>query len=96
MSPLVRKHFIKALLHPCSYPEYYPLCGEQTSDICDHLLTTCPRISDPRKKLHLKLTLYNYPANHFPLTKSTVIQLSLTNGVWRKCFADFLREVDLY
>ena len=93
-SPIGRKYFVKALLHPCSYPENCPLCGEQTCDTCNHLLTTCPRVPDPRKKLHLKLTLYNYPANHFPLTKSTIIQLSLTNGVWRKCFAEFLKEVD--
>ena len=93
-SPPARRHFIKALLHPCSYPQNCPFCSEQTSDICDHFLTTCPRLPDPRKKLHLKLTLYNYPANHFPLTKASAILLSLTNRVWRKCFADFLNEVD--
>ena len=93
-SPDGRKRFIKALLHPCSYPENCSLCGEQTRDSCDHLLTTCQRVPNPRKKLHLKLTLYNYPANHLPLTKASLIQRSLTNRLWRKCFVDFLKEVD--
>ena len=93
-SPDRRKRFIRALLHPCSYLENCSLCGVQTRDLCDHLLTTCQRIPDPRKKLRLKLTLYNYPADYFPLTKSSLIQYSLTNALWRKCFADFLNEVD--
>ena len=93
-SPNGRKHYTRALLHPCSYLDSCPLCGEQTRDTCDHLLTTCPRIPDPRKKLHLKLSLYNYPATHFPLTKSSIIELSLSNRLWRKCFAEFLKEVD--
>ena len=92
-SPNSRKRFIKAL-HPCSYLENCLLCGDQTRDTCDHLLTTCIRISDPRKKLRLKLALYNYPANHFPLTKSSIIVHSLSNRLWRKCFAEFLTEVD--
>ena len=93
-SPIGRKHFVKSLLHPCSYPENCPLCGEQTTDTCDHLITTCPQLPDPRKKLHLKLTLYNYPTNHFPLTKSSIIEHSLSNRLWTKCFAEFLIEVD--
>ena len=93
-SHINRKCFIKALLHPCSYLENCPLCRKQTKDVCDHLLTTCPRIPDPRKKLRLKLTLYNYPANHFPLTKSGILEHSLSNRLWRKCFAEFLAEVD--
>ena len=93
-SPDGRKRFTKAFLHPCSYSENCSLCDEQTRDLCDHLLTTCPRVPDPRKKLHLKLTLYNYPPNHFPLSKSSLIQHSLTNRLWRKCFTDFLKEVD--
>ena len=93
-SPNSRKRFIKALLHPCSYLENCLLCGDQTRDSCDHLLTTCTRIPDPRKKLRLKLALYNYPANHFPLSKSSIIEHSLSNRLWRKCFAEFLTEVD--
>ena len=93
-SPNGRKRFIKALLHPCSYLDNCTLCSEQTSDICNHLLTTCPRTPDLRKKLRLKLTLYNYPANHLPVTKSSIIENSLSNKLWRKCFADFLVEVD--
>ena len=88
-SPNGRKHFIKALLHPCSYMENCPMCGRQTKDICDHLLTTCPRIPDPRKKLRLKLTLYNYPVKNFPLTKPAIIEHSLGNRLWRKCFSEF-------
>ena len=93
-SPNGRKRFIKALLHPCSYLDTCPICKTQTRDTCDHLLTACPRIPDPRKKLRLKLALYNYPANHFPLTKSSIVEHSLDNRLWRKCFADFLTEVD--
>ena len=93
-SPQARKHFTRALLHPCSYLASCPLCGEQTRDSCDHLLTACPRIPDPRKKLHLKLSLYNFPATHFPLTKLSLIELSLSNRLWRKCFAEFLNDVD--
>ena len=89
-----RKHYVKALLHPCSYFENCSLCGEQTRDTCDHLLTSCPSVPDPRKKLHLKLTLYNYPTTHLPLTKSSIIELSLSNRLWRKCFAEFLKEVN--
>ena len=80
-SHINRKCFIKALLHPCSYLENCPLSRKQTKDVCDHLLTTCPRIPDPRKKLRLKLTLYNYPANHFPLTKSGILEHSLSKEV---------------
>ena len=93
-SPNCRKRFIKALLHPCSYLENCALCREQTRDICNHLLTTCPRIPDRRKMLCLKHILNNYPENHFPVTKSSIIENSLCNKLWRKCFADFLIEVD--
>ena len=89
-----RKRFIKALLHPCSYPDRCPLCGEQTSDLCEHMLTTCARIPDPREQLHRKLILYDYPKTHFPLTKTDIIERSLTNRLWKKCFAKFLTEVD--
>ena len=93
-SPSGRKRFVKALLHPNSYLENCSLCGEQYRDICDHLITTCPRISDSRKKLRMKLTLYNYPNDDFPLSKEGVIKNALSSRVWRKCFTDFLTEVD--
>ena len=89
-----RKRFIKALLHPGTYLDSCPLCGEHTNDICEHMLTKCTRIPDPREKLRRKLILYDYPQTHFPLTKTTIIEHSLTNRLWRKCFAEFLTEVD--
>ena len=93
-SPRSRMRFIKALLHPCSYLEDCPLCGQKLKDICDHLITTCPPITEFRKKLHLKLILYNYPAKNFPLTKAGIIKYALSNRLWRKCFTEFLIEVD--
>ena len=89
-----RKRFIKALLHPCSYPDRCPLCGEQTPDLCEHMLATCARIPDPREQLHRKLILYDYPTTYLPLTKTDIIERSLTHRLWRKCFAEFLVEVD--
>ena len=89
-----RKHFIKALLHPASYSENCPLCLEENTDMCEHLLTTCPRIPDFRKKLHLKLTLYNYPVENHLVSKLGIIKNSLINKAWRKCFTEFLADVD--
>ena len=89
-----RKRFIRALLHPCSYVDHCPLCRAQTMDVCDHLLSACPRIPDLQKKLRLNLRFYNYPPEHFPLRKSSLIELSLANRLWRNCLAKFLTEVD--
>ena len=89
-----RKRFIKALLHPCAYDDHCPLCSEQTRDVCDHFLTTCSHISALREKLRLTLLLYNYPADYFPLNKLSLIELALTNRLWRRCFAKFLTDVD--
>ena len=94
VSPESRMRFVKALLHPCSYLEECPLCRQKFKDMCDHLITTCPPITEFRKKLHLKLILYNYPAKNFPLTKAGIIKHALSNRLWRKCFAEFLIEVD--
>ena len=93
-SPEGRMRFIKALLHPNSYIEDCPLCRERHRDICDHLITSCPSIIEFRKKLHLKLTLYNYPTENFPLNKARITLHALSNRLWRKCFTDFLTEVD--
>ena len=60
-----------------------------------HCLTvSCPSTTEPRKKLHLKLALYNYPEDEFPLNKANLIGQSLSNRLWRKCFTDFLTEID--
>ena len=88
------KRFVKALLHPASYLENCTLCGVQHSDICDHLLTSCPRTPHHRKKLRLKLILYNYPIDKFPLTKESIFKNALGNKAWRKCPTDFLIDVD--
>ena len=89
-----RRRFIKALLHPCTYLDHCPLCRVQTRDTCEHMLAVCPLIPDPREKLRLELLLYNYPTEYFPLSKSSLIEHSLTNRLWRKCFAEFLANVD--
>ena len=93
-SPDGRKRFIKALLHPCSYMEDCPLWKQKHRDICDHLINACPRIPHLRKKLQLKLTLYNYPSNNLPLKKAEIIRNALRNSIWRKCFTEFLTEID--
>ena len=93
-SPDGRKRFVKALLHPCSYLDVCQLCRQKHSDICDHLITSCSRIPHLRKKLNLKLTLYNFPSETFLLNKSNILEQSLDNKQWRKCFTEFLSEID--
>ena len=93
-SPDGRKRFVKALLHPCSYLDVCPLCREKHYDICDHLITSCSRIPERRKKLNLTLKLYNFPSETFPLNKANILEQSLDNRLWRKCFTEFLSEID--
>ena len=67
-SPGGKKHYIRALLHPCSYLENCSLFDEQTRDTCDHLLTSCPRGPDPRPKATpqtytLQLLIYPLPTD---------------------------------
>ena len=91
--PEGRMRFLKALLHPCSYTEACPHCGEEYRDTCNHLLTTCPLTFGHRKKLNLKLTLYNYPEENFPFDKTSILRHVLGNKLWRKCFTEFLIEI---
>ena len=91
--PEGRYRFIKALLHPCSYSEECPLCRLQQKDTCEHFITFCTKTVDAKRKLLLKLTLYNYPTRA-PLNKVDIIEHSLGNRVWRKCFTDFLTEIN--
>ena len=93
-SPDGRKRFVKALLHPCSYLDDCPLCRHKQMDICDHLITSCSRIPNRRKKLILKLKLYNYPAQTFQLNKTNILLNAVDNRLWRKCFTEFLSEID--
>ena len=93
-SPDGRKRFLKALLHPCSYLDDCPLCGHKQMDICDHLITSCSRVLNRRKKLILKLKLYNYPAETLPLNKTNILLKALDNRLWRKCFTEFLSGID--
>ena len=83
--PEGRMRFLKALLHPCSYTEACPHCGEEYRDTCNHLLTTCPLTFGHRKKLNLKLTLYNYPEENFPFDQTSILRHVLGNKLWRKC-----------
>ena len=93
-TPNGRKRIVKALLHPCSYSEDCLLCRQTYTDKLDHLLTTCPRISDNRKELNLRLSLYNYPLDHFPLKKTEFLKLALKKKVWRNCLTKFLVDTN--
>ena len=90
-SPEGRYSFIKALLHPCSYTSECPLCRQQHKDTCEHFLTSCTQTVEARRRLLLKLKLYNYP-DSVPLKKTEILKLTLGNTVWRKCLTDFLIE----
>ena len=92
-SPEGRYRYIKALLHPCSYIEECPLCRQGHKDTCEHFLTSCSQTVDAKRKLLLKLTLYNYP-HKATLKKADILVHTLENRVWRKCFTDFLTESD--
>ena len=92
-TPEGRYRFIKALLHPCSYMEECQLCKQQHKDICEHILTSCPQTVEARKRLRLKLTLYNYSSKD-PFKKSDLLVNTLGNKLWRKCFTEFLTEID--
>ena len=92
--PNGRKRFIKALLHPCSYLEECVFCREQYKDKLKHLLTACPLTSGKRKELLLKLSLYNFPRQQFPLEKDKLLNAALTSRIWRKCFTKFLIDTD--
>ena len=93
-SPDGRKRFVKALLHPCPYMDKCPLCREEHMDVCDHLITSCSRIPDPRKRLQLKLRLYNFPTESLPLNKNNILVRAMDNSVWRRCLTEFLSEID--
>ena len=92
-SPEGKYRFVKALLHPCSYAKECRLCRQLHKDTCEHFLTSCTKVADAKRKFLLKLTLYNYP-NKTPLKKTDILEHTLGNRVWRKCFTDFLSEVD--
>ena len=92
-SPQGRYRFIKALLHPCSYIEECLLCQQKYKDICEHLLTACTRTVEARTSLELKLTLYNYPRKAH-LRKTDILEHALSNKIWRKCFTDFLMDIE--
>ena len=86
-----RYRFIKALLHPCSYTVECPLCRQSHKDTCEHFLTSCPQTVEAKKRLLLKLTLYNYP-DSASLKKTEILESALGNSLWRKCLTDFLTE----
>ena len=92
-SPEGRYRYIKALLHPCSYIEECPFCRQGHKDTCEHFLTSCSQTVDAKRKLLLKLTLYNYP-HKATLKKHDILVHTLENRAWRKCFTDFLTESD--
>lgn len=92
-SPEGRYRYIKALLHPCSYLEECPLCRQRHKDICEHFLTSCSKTLDAKRKFLLKLTLYNYSNSTTP-RKADILEHTLANRVWRKCFTDFLTETN--
>ena len=67
-----RKHFVKALLHPCSYTEDFCFCGQQYKDKLDHLLRECP-LNPGFKKLHRRLSLYNFPTSKIYFRDRTLV-----------------------
>ena len=97
-SPSGRKHFIKALLHPCSFSENCARCGQKYKDKLNHYLTACPPIFEHRKELRLRLTLYNYPRESPRggtwMKKQNLINAAFSKRIWRKCFVKFLRDTD--
>ena len=93
-SPKGRKHFIKAILHPCSFFEDCNKCGQQYKDKLDHYLIACPRISGHRKELHLKLTLYNFHRDQTLTLKQDLLNATFSKSTWRKCVVQFLLDTD--
>ena len=93
-TPIARKHFVKALLHPGTYLENCCFCGQQHRDRLKHFLSECTGTSGYRKELHLRLTLYNFPQNKMPLEKLELFHAAFTNELWRKCIVKFLRDID--
>ena len=93
-SPKARKHFVKALLHPCSYTEDCCFCGQRYNDKLNHILTDCPQNPSYKKELHLRLALYNFPKCRMPLNKLNFISAAFSMLIWRKCIVKFLQDVD--
>ena len=93
-TPDGRKRVVKALLHPCSYPEQCTNCGRQYKDKFFHFLTDCQRISGYRKELLLRLSLYNFPSDRIPMKKVEFMSQILERKVWRKYLAKFLVDTD--
>ena len=93
-SPKGRKHFIKAILHPCSFNENCEKCGQQYKDKLNHYLTSCPRTSGYRKELLLKLTLYNFPKDRSATVKNDLLNAAFSNSTWKECLVNFLLDTD--
>ena len=75
-SPEGRYRFIKALLHPCSYMSESPLCRQRHEDTCEHFLTSCSQTVEAKRRLLLKLKLYNY-SDSAPLKKTEILEHTL-------------------
>ena len=93
-SPKARKHFVKALLHPCSYSEDCCLFGQQYKDQLNHLLSACPQNPGFKKELHLRLALYNFPKDKIPIKKRDFMHAAFSKFTWRKCTDKFRQDVD--
>ena len=85
---------VKALLHPCSYEEKCPFCGQIYTDKLTHLLSFCDHINGNREELFLKLNLYGFPKKTFKTRKEIFLGLILEKKVWTKCLCKFLIDVD--
>ena len=92
-TPKGRKHFIKAILHPCNFLEDCPKCGQRYRDKLNHFISACPRIVGFRKELYLRLTLYNFPKDRTP-EKHDLLEAAIHNSTWRKCIVKFLHDTD--
>ena len=70
------KILVEALLDPNSCQKECQDCGLSTEDFSTHFLTQCSKLSRSRHLLQLKLLLYNFPTEHFPLERNLLLTLA--------------------
>ena len=89
-----RVKFIRGLLYGSAFAQTCNFCKREISDLLDHLIFHCSAISALREKLKASLTFYNLPDKLQPTSTSDYFDISRENKLWRKCFTDFLIDVD--
>ena len=86
--------FIRALLHCGRFPKICNFCNNAFSDLLDHQLFRCNALGSFRDKLAAYLVLYNLPEDRQPKSSIDYIAISRKSKLWRKCFTNFLKDVD--